>query len=152
MATATTSDALFTHYMNYILKGTAWTPTKSVAIALLTAVPSSDGTGIQEVPANADTKYTRVSVSTDGAGSGWQGPGSQNLEYSNKNEITFPVPGTQGWGTIAGCGIFSEPTPGSTAGSELMWIGRIATPKPVSSGDGAPRILPGQLKITRASC
>lgn len=165
MATATTSDWLYRKYMYMILRGRAWTPTPKVQIALFTTVPGSDGTSGVEVPENDNTKYKRVSL--DCNPTTWSAATGTALEISNLTEIVFPVPGTQNWGTIQGCGIYTDtfssggsgsggdaPDPGGSGDnvSALMWVGRIATPKPVQSGDGAPRILVGQLKITRASC
>jgi hypothetical protein len=37
-------------------------------------------------------------------------------------------------------------------GGNLFYIATLGTPKTVNNGDGAPKILAGQLRITRASC
>lgn len=164
MATAaTTTDWLYKKYMNYILRGKPWTPTPNVKIALYTTTPGSGSTpgeaGV-EVAANANTKYERVTLPANDAT--WSAADS-TMTISNLVEIVFPVPGTQSWGTITGCGILAseytsagsaEGDPGNSGDKVdvLMWVGRIATPKAVQSGDGAPRILVGQLKITRANC
>lgn len=163
MATsATTTDWLYKKYMYYILRGKAWTPTPQVKIALYTTTPGSGiGDTGTEVIENDNTKYKRVTLPAND--STWSAATDGTMEISNLVEIVFPVPGTQSWGTITGCGILaSEYTSGGTGSGDpgnsgdkvdvLMWVGRIATPKSVQSGDGAPRILVGQLKITRASC
>lgn len=146
MASATTSDWLYTQYMNLILRGGSWTPISKVYIALYTKEPLSNGTGGTEVVADANTKYSRVEYPATAAA--WTDPtlSLANMEISNVNEITFPVPGTS-WNTIVAAGIYDAAT-----GGNLMWVGKIGTSKPVQAGDGAPRILPNQLKITRATC
>ena len=146
MASATTSDWLYKKYMNFILRSGAYTPDTKVYIALFTKEPNTAGLGGTEVEINASTKYARVEV-TNGAGA-WTDPdsGGATLEISNVAEITFPVPGTS-WGTIVAAGIYNQAT-----GGDLMWIGKIGTSKPVQAGDGGPRILPNQLKISRAQC
>lgn len=163
MATsATTTDWLYKKYMYFILRGKAWTPTPNVKIALYTTTPGPEAAnpGV-EVIENDNTKYKRVTLPANEAT--WSAAADGSMEISNLVEIVFPVPGTQSWGTITGCGILaSEYTSGGSAAGDpgnsgdkvdvLMWVGRIATPKAVQSGDGAPRILIGQLKITRANC
>lgn len=163
MATsATTTDWLYKKYMYFILRGKAWTPTPNVKIALYTTTPGPEAAnpGV-EVIENDNTKYKRVTLPANEAT--WSAAAAGSMEISNLVEIVFPVPGTQSWGTITGCGILaSEYTSGGSAAGDpgnsgdtvdvLMWVGRIATPKAVQSGDGAPRILIGQLKITRANC
>lgn len=146
MASATTSDWLYSRYMNFILRGGQFAEIKDVYVALFTKEPNTAGLGGTEVEINESTKYARVKI-TNGAGA-WTDPasGGATLEISNVAEITFPVPGTS-WGTIVAAGIYDA----STAGN-LMWIGKIGTSKPVQAGDGAPRILPNQLKISRAQC
>lgn len=165
MATsATTTDWLYKKYMYYILRGKDWKPTPQVKIALYTTTPGpGSGPGDQgvEVVSDDNTKYKRVTLPANEAT--WSAAADTTMEISNLVEILFPVPGSQSWGTITGCGILASEytSAGSTEGDPgnagdkvdvLMWVGRIATPKAVQSGDGAPRILIGQLKITRASC
>lgn len=144
MASATTSNWLYTQYMNFILRGGSFTPPQRVYIALFTREPESTGLGGTEVEINASTKYQRVEVAC--TESAWTAPSGVNLEISNVREITFPVPGTT-WGTVTAAGIYNDAT-----GGQLLWVGKIGTSKPVQAGDGAPRILPNQLKISRAVC
>lgn len=144
MASATTSNYLYTAYMNFILRGGSFTPPASVYVALFTSAPSIVGTGGTEVASNATTKYARVEVRS--VSSNWTAPSGSNLEISNVNEITFAVPGDT-WGTIVAAGLYDAAT-----GGNLLWVGNIGTSKPVQNGDGAPRILANQLKISRAVC
>lgn len=146
MASATTSNYLQTKILNLILKGEAWTPPTTLYLALFTnGSPNLDGTGGTEVTVNGATNYARVAIQQ--TSSDWSTPSGVNLEYSNLKELTFNVPGTASWGTITAVGLYDAAT-----GGNLLWIGNIGTSKPVSSGDGAPRILPNQLKISRATC
>lgn len=132
--------------MNLILKGEAWTPPTTLYLALFTnGSPNLDGTGGTEVTANGSTNYARVAI-PQGA-SEWSTPSGVNMEYSNLNEIVFPVPGSASWGTITSVGLYDAAT-----GGNLLWVGQIGTSKPISAGDGAARILPNQLKISRAVC
>ena len=146
MASATTSNYLFQKQMDFLLKGTAYQAPTTLYLALFTnGSPSLDGTGGTEVAINASTNYARVPIAQ--GSSAWSAPSGVNLEYSNLQEIVFNVPGTASWGTITSVGLYDSPT-----GGNLMWVGNIGTSKSVSSGDGAPRVLIGQLKISRAVC
>lgn len=146
MASATTSNYLQQSILNMILRGTAWTAPTTLYVALFTnGAPSLAGTGGTEVVENANTNYTRVAIPS--SPTSWSTAAGVNQEYSNLQEIVFNVPGSQSWGTITSCGLYDAQN-----GGNLLWVGTIATAKPVSSGDGAPRILVGQLKISRATC
>lgn len=146
MASATTSNYLHTKIFDNILKGETWTPPTTLYLALFTnGSPNLDGTGGTEVTINGSTNYARVAI-PQGAGE-WSTPSGVNLEYSNLKELTFNVPGSASWGTITSMCLFDAAT-----GGNLLWVGNIGTSKPVSAGDGAPRILPNQLKISRATC
>lgn len=148
MAGASTSDFLHKKQMDYLLKnGSAdWKPV-NIYVALLTGtiqIPAQlTGSGLNEV-STASTGYTRKSVTS------WTGAAASdsNLTYSNTDDITFgvPNPGTN-WGTITGTALFDAET-----GGNLLYIAELSTPKTVSGGDGAPKILAGQLRISRASC
>lgn len=148
MASSTTSNYLQQSQLNHLLRAVPWTPPSTLYVGLFTnGAPSLSGVanGSNEVPENAQTNYTRKPIvsSTDN----WSAASGVNQEFSNLIEITFNVPGSQTWGTITSCGIFDAAT-----GGNLLWVGTIGTSKPVSPGDGAPKILAGQLKISRATC
>ena len=91
----------------------------------------------------AGTNYGRVEIL---ASSGWTGPAGANKEYSNIADIAYLVP-TANWGTVTGAGLFDAST-----GGNLTYVATLTTPKTVNNGDGAPRMLAGQLRISRATC
>ena len=141
MPSATTSDWLHTKFMDLLFKNTAWTPPATIYIALFTTVPTLAGTGGVEVSLSG-TNYGRVAV----AAGAWAGPSGTNKEYSNSADIPFLVP-TGNWGTIVGAGLYDAET-----GGNLLYVSTLTTSKVVSNGDGAPKILSGQMRISRATC
>jgi len=143
MPSATTSNFLYNKQMNYLLHNTAWTAPTSIFIALFTGAPALDGTGGTEVP-NSATGYARVAI-TNG---GWSGPSGSNLEYSNTSDVQFGTP-TATWGSISAAGLYDSAIGGS---NELLFVAYLTVSKQVNNGDGAPKILAGQLRITRATC
>jgi hypothetical protein len=142
MPSATTSNHLHDAQMNLLLKNTPWTPPSSLWVALFTTVPALDGTGGVEV-STSGTNYGRLQIL---ASNGWQGPSGGNREFTNISDLTYNVP-TANWGTIQGAGLFDQ----STAGN-LFYVAYLTTSKTVNNGDGAPKILAGQLRISRAVC
>lgn len=144
MASSTMSNYLSTALMNHTLRGEALTafPT-SLWLALFTTTPGLNGTGGVEV-STAGTGYARVELQR--STSTWTTATGSNLEYSNVQELVFPVP-TGNWGTVVSLGIYDAATAGN-----LYFISAINTAKPIQNGDGAPRILASQLKILRAVC
>lgn len=147
MPSATTSNYLHAKFMDTLLKGSTWTGPTTLYVALFTTAPALDGTGGTEV-STSGTAYARVLAGpTDGIGADcWTGPSGSNQEYSNVTELTFAVP-TANWGTIVAAGIYDASSSGN-----LMYVATLATSKVVNNGDGAPRILANQLKISRATC
>lgn len=143
MASATTSDYLYTNQMNFLLHNTAWTAVPTIYVALFNTVPALDGTGGAEV-STTGTGYGRIGV----AAGGWNGPTGANLEYSNAADIQYGTP-TANWNTIVGAGLYDSDTGGS---NNLLFVAYLTTQKVVNNGDGAPKILAGQLRITRATC
>lgn len=140
MPSATTSDYLYHNRMKRLLHQVDWTMISNVFIALFTTLPALDGSGGTEV-STSGTGYARVQVATT------PGEWSVNgLEYSNTNEIVYGTP-TATWGTINGAGIYDALT-----GGNLLYVAALTTPKVVNDGDGAPKILANQLRITRATC
>lgn len=143
MPSATISDDLYVQQMNYLLHNTAWTPPPQLYLALFTSVPRLDGTGGAEV-SNSGSGYERIPI----AAGAWNGPTGVNLEYSNTNDIQFGTP-TANWGTINGGALYDSQIGGT---NKLLYVCHLTTPKVVSLGDGAPKILAGQLRIVRATC
>lgn len=145
MASSTLSNWASQQLMDYLLKGTA-APTfpATLYLALFTTTPTLSGTGGVEV-STSGTGYARVALSR--STSTWTGQtGGNDQMYTNTNELVFPVP-TGNWGNIVSLGIYDAATAGN-----LVMISTITTSKPISLGDGAPRVLAGQLRILRASC
>lgn len=144
MPSATTSDFQHGLYMDKFFYGTQWNAYTNLYIALFVSVPPLSGpVGGEEVVISVGTNYSRVAVAV-GAGE-WNDDGAG--EYRNTNQIIFPLPGDTDWNIITGAGIFDA----QTAGNMLYYAGLTAS-KTVSSGDGQPKILENQLRITRASC
>jgi len=143
MASSSAADYQHNKFMQLLFYNTAYTPPSTVYVALFTTVPSLAGTGGVEV-STSGTAYARQSIVC--STSGFQGPSGANLEYSNKLDLTYGVP-TANWGTITGAGIYDAST-----GGNLLYVATLTSPKVVNNGDGAPRILAGQLRVSRATC
>lgn len=133
--------------LNYLLKNGSWTPPGTLYVALFTVLPNISTYGGTEV-SGSGTSYARVAITKD---TGWTGPtGSPATEYNNTSDLTFPTP-TGNWGTIVGAGLFNTDNLATAFSSSLLYVAQLVSPKAVNNGDGAPRILAGQLKITRAT-
>ncbi len=154
MTSATSSNYLHNAQMTQLLHGATFPSITDFWVALFTTVPALAGTGGVEV-STSGTAYARVRLlrqSGTGTGgdagvSGWTATGSgTNLEYSNTADLIYPVP-TANWGTIVGAGIFDAST-----GGNLLYVSTLSSSRVVNNGDGAPRILAGQLRISRAVC
>lgn len=144
MPSSTATDYWHQKVMDFVLKGAPLAPVSNLWIALFTTVPSLAGAGGVEV-STSSTGYGRVSI-VSGAGSQWAGPSGATKDYTNSIDLQYGIPSAN-WGNIVGAGIFDAET-----GGNLMYIGTLTTAKQVNNGDGAPRILAGQLKLSRATC
>lgn len=147
MPSATTSDYLHDTVMNRLLLGSPWTPPSSLWVALFTTVPALDGTGGTEV-STTGTGYGRqelVAATPD-----WGATGGSSREYSNLYNIDFNAPSAD-WGTITGAGLYDAET-GNSGAVHLYYVANLTTYKTVNNGDGAPKILSGQLRISRSVC
>lgn len=142
MPSSTATNFAHNSWMGLLLKNTPYTPPTSLWVALFTTVPALTGTGGVEVNVSG-TNYGRVQIL---ANTGWAGPAGTNQEYTNAADINFLVP-TGNWGTITGVGLFDAQN-----GGNLLYVGVLTTPKTVNNGDGAPKFLAGQLKLSRATC
>lgn len=154
MASATTSNLFFKEVMDFVLQNST-VPLVGVTsywVGLLTTGTTVNGAMSQsytEVPTGVG--YSRVQVNrsstSSGGVSGWQF-NSGNQEYSNLTDIVFGVP-TSNWGTIVAVGLFKTSTIGS---ADMMYYAALTSNKVVNAGDGAPKVLAGQLRLARASC
>lgn len=142
MASSTATNFCHNSWLGLLLKGTPFTPPSSLWVALFTTVPALTGSGGVEV-STSGTNYGRVEIVQN---SGWAGPAGANQEYTNAADLNFLVP-TANWGTVVGAGLFS-----ASSGGDLYYVATLVTPKVVNNGDGAPRILSSQLRISRAVC
>lgn len=142
MASSTATNFGHNAWLGQLLKNTAYTPPTSLWVALFTTVPALTGSGGVEVTTSG-TNYGRVQIL---ANTGWAGPSGTNQEYTNAADLSFLVP-TANWGTIVGAGLYDAST-----GGNLYYVATLTTPKVVNNGDGAPRILASQFRISRAVC
>ena len=154
MASATTSNLFYKEIMDFVLTNSTppLTGITSFYIGLLTSGTSASGAMSQsytEVPTGVGYGRVQINRSSTSSGgiSGWQ-YNSGNLEYSNLSDIVFGVP-TSNWGTIVAVGLFKTSTIGS---ADMMYYAGLTSNKVVNAGDGAPKVLAGQLRIARASC
>ena len=140
MPSATTSDILHHKFMTAVFHQIAFVMYDDLYVGLITSPPTIGQQNETEVITDA-TNYLRKLVPT--AVASWNVNG---LEYSNADPIEYLTPsGT--WGTIVGAGIYD-----ALNGGNLLYYASLTSPKTVSNGDGAPKILEGQLRITRATC
>lgn len=140
MPSATTSDFQHHRFMEKVFHGINWTEYTDIYVGLFITLPPLTG-GVAGEVSTSGTGYARVAVPV-GVGN-WNVAG---LEYSNAADITYAQP-TAAWGTIVGAGLYDAST-----GGNLLYTAPLTTSKSVSDGDGAPKILTGQLRITRALC
>lgn len=154
MAGSTTTNSFYKEQMDFILLNSTapLIGTSSFFVALLVSGTTQSNAMLQSyVEVGSGIGYSRVqmnrSSTSSGGFSGWQ-YNSGNLEYSNASDITFGVP-TANWGTIVAIGLFKTSSAGST---DMMYYAALSASKVVNNGDGAPKILAGQLRIARASC
>ena len=143
MPSATTSDYLYDKQLTYLLANIAWTAPANIYVGLFTTTPNLDGIGGIEV-SNTATGYSRQAV----VAGGWTGPTGVNREFSNTADIQYGTP-SDNWGTVVSAGLYDSDIGGS---NNLLFTAVLVTPKTVNNGDGAPKILAGQLRISRATC
>ena len=146
MPSSLTSNYLHTSILNYVLTGVSFTAPTTLWYALFTTMPQLNGTGGTEVSISG-TGYGRKSISC--APSEWNGPSGANLEFSNAKELPIGIAPTADWGIIVGGGLYDSDIGGS---NNLMFLFNLTVPRSISSGDGQPKVLVGNLRISRATC
>lgn len=142
MPSASSSNYLVDHQLDYLLKGTTFTRPTHCYVGLFTTTPALDNTGGVEV-STSGTAYSRLVIDST---TGWTGPSGANRTYSNAVDLTFAIP-TANWGTIVSMGLFTALT-----GGNLLYVFSLVSPRSIILGDGAAVILQGQLTISRATC
>lgn len=127
--TGTISDYLELKLLDHILKTAPFTVPTHIYIALSTADPTDDGSGLAE-PSDG---YARVVCDV------WDAAASRATE--NTNEVAFPE-ATGVWGTITHWAAFDAIT-----GGNMLAHGELTTSKVIGTGDNA-RFLIGDLDIS----
>lgn len=112
------SDYLENSLLDHLLKNTVYTPPGSIYLALSTADPTEDGSGIAEPSGNG---YARAKCNT------WNAAASRQTE--NTNQVSFATP-TGSWGKITHFGIFDALT-----GGNFLGYGALSVPRTVATGD-----------------
>jgi hypothetical protein len=115
------SNALEDDLLDHIFGVATYTTEASVQVALSTADPTEDGSGIAEPSGN---NYARVTVTN--SGTNWET--ASGGATSNKTAITFNT-ASGSWGTITHFAIFDA------AGTTMMMYGSLSTSKAVGTGD-----------------
>jgi hypothetical protein len=154
MPSATTSNLFYKELMDFVLQN-ASAPliglTSFYVGLLLTGSTQTNAYQNSFSEVQASRGYSRVQINrsstTSGGVAGWQ-YNSSNLEYSNSADIVFGVP-TNDWGTIVAVGLFKSAAIGN---QDMIYYAGLTSQKTVNNGDGAPKILAGQLRIARATC
>ena len=156
MASATTSDWLYEQQMKYFFQqapqASIWTASANLFVGLFTTAPNQAGTTGVEVEV-ADPSYSRQSTYRDVGVNGWSYDAGL-LQFSIIAEISWNPPGAS-WGTVVAAGLFftNDTTPPPFANdNHLLFVANLSTNKTVNVGDGGPKILAGQLRVSRASC
>jgi hypothetical protein len=175
MPSATTSNALYRIQMEKLLMGATAFGIFDSFTEFRIALYTSSKPGLDYVP-NAITITGGTSVSTDTSDQGtevstsstgysrvsyqkgasyWNFAGdmtggSSTLEYNNSQAITFGVP-TANWGAINHLVLYGWNGSQDTS-YVMLFTASLSSAKTVNNGDGAPKILANQLKISRAYC
>ena len=136
------SDYLENKFLDWLLRGQAFTPPATVYVGLFTATPSDAGGGTEVVGGS----YARVAVASSLVNwAGTQGPGTtttssgSNGQTSNNVAVTFPT-SSASWGTVAWFGVFDAASGGNLLGWGTLGVG----PQAVPSGN-TPSFAPGTL-------
>lgn len=126
------SNYLENKWMNHVLEGTAFTVPTTVALALSTADPTDDGSGIAEP---VGSNYSRTSCKANFA------TAAATRIISNDGIITCPT-ASGSWGTISHWALFDN-----TVGGNMLAHGSFSASKAVASGQ-TPKVLVGEIDIS----
>lgn len=125
------SDTLSNSLIDHIWRGVAYTYPTTTYLALHTYPPSRSDAGTEVIGGG----YSRVAI----ASSAWGNPSDGTI--SNSATLTFSAP-TSDWGTITGCGIFTNQT-----GGDLLWGAPVVAAKTILEGGVAPRFNSGSITL-----
>ena len=117
--------------LDHIMGKGSYTP-PTAHVALSTADPLDDGSGLAEPSGNGYARITTAAANWDVAVGGL---------IDNGAELAFPL-ATGSWGTVTHVCLFDAPT-----GGNLMASGALTVPKAISSGD-TPKFAAGDLDVT----
>lgn len=120
--------------INHVFRTTKHTAAGTLYAALYTAAPNAGGGGTEVTGGS----YARVAIPV--ADSSWDAPSSGATQ--NAITVTFPTP-TGNWGTIVAMGIHDDVSTGN-----LIAFGDLTVSKSVTSGDGAPSFVIGDLDFS----
>ena len=126
------SDYLENKILDHIFMKTAFSQPMNIYVALSTADPGEDGSGISEPSGNG---YARVQTSGDD----WNAAANGHID--NANDITFPE-ATGDWGTITHFALFDAESDGN-----MLAYGSLSQSKTIGSGDTA-KFKAGDLDIS----
>jgi len=128
------SDYLENEVLDHIFGGADFPRPATVYVALSTANPGEDGSGIAEPSGGA---YARVAVTNNGTNF----PAAAGGSKSNGTDITFPE-ATASWGTITYFAIFD-----ASSGGNMLLYGALSSSKQVDTGDTL-KFVTGDLTVT----
>lgn len=117
---AALSNYLENELMDHVMMKGAYTPPSNIYVALSTANPTDDASGLAEPSGGA---YARVST----AAGTWNVASAGLID--NASEIAF-AEATANWGTITHVALFDALT-----GGNMLWHGALAASKTVNTGD-----------------
>lgn len=134
------SDYLEGAVIKHVLGGPDYVRPATVYIALSTADPTDDGTGLTE-PAGGG--YARVSYA-NGTGAWTDATAAGTTKLTNTNKITFPT-ATADW--ASGVNLTHFAIMDAATGGNMLYYGPLSTGKPVLNGDTA-EFAAGALAVT----
>jgi hypothetical protein len=144
---ANLTDWTENNFLDFLLRGQAWTLPADLHIGLFTVAPTDAGGGTEVTGGS----YARVAITRSLANwAGTQSAGSTTAstgtggQTSNNGTVTFAAP-TANWGTVVAIGVFT-----ASSGGNLVFWAPLGTSKTINSGDQAPVISAGQLTLTIA--
>ncbi len=128
------SDYLEDEVLDHILGGADYTRPATVYLALSTADPTDDASGLAEPSGGA---YARLAVTNNAT----EWPAASGGAKSNANDLTF-VTATASWGTVTHFAMFDAVT-----GGNMLMHAALTASKTIDPGDTV-RFEAGELDVT----